>query len=80
MIYSFGGWVKIGKDQVVSDLIEAYDPVKNQWIEVGKMTEPRWAMGLAFANGKFYLFGGWDKDYNWISRNQELEIKSNDGY
>ncbi|GBP88576.1 Kelch-like protein 41 [Eumeta japonica] len=50
-LYAFGG-----KGQ---SSIEAYDPMTNEWAEVGEMPEARWGMSFVTYAGAVYIVGGW---------------------
>jgi hypothetical protein len=77
-LYFFGGWTS---GSAVSDLIDSYDPVTGRWEEVGRMTQPKWGVGMIYQAGQFLLIGGkttgWsDRDGGYIDSVETLEIRS----
>jgi DNA-binding CsgD family transcriptional regulator len=57
LIYVPGG---LGEDNVVSDVLEVYDPVTDTWAARRALPRPLCAYSIAPFGQGFYLFGGWD--------------------
>jgi hypothetical protein len=57
-ILVFGGKIKSGFGEVVTDKVSQYDPVNRSWISKKPMPHARTGFNIAYSGGKFYLFGG----------------------
>lgn len=63
-LFAIGGTATANKDRPNEsfDSVECYEPITNQWTFVASMIKRRSQAACAVANGRLYVFGGYDND------------------
>ncbi len=73
-IVLIGGQTNGGYDGIYLNAIEAYDPAKNAWAQVGTLPEANEGESAAYVDGRLIVaqgtvdnLGGWSQDQTWVT-------------
>ena len=72
--------------EIVTILVQVYDPKKNVWRSIAELSAKRWKCGLVELGGFLYAVGGmdspragfWGAPLNTGKRGQERETENNE--